>query len=135
MSSALQSDLAKAAQAVLDHAQPANYAADWVMVHRTMMGNLREALKQFETSRDDTREWVFLHRVGMVPERKGPFRNCDDTAAMLEALYAQHPDCICDVVTWHGEPWPDSGREYLDIRAAMGSSEKTSCSGDTDAKA
>lgn len=32
------------AQAVLDHAQPANYAADWVMVHRSIIGRLREAV-------------------------------------------------------------------------------------------
>lgn len=41
----MSSNLRIAAQAIVDHAQPANYAADWVMIHRTMLGRLRDALQ------------------------------------------------------------------------------------------
>lgn len=96
-------------------------AARWELIKR-----VRAAQKSGAETAEDSREWVFLHRPGMVPQRKGPFHNSDDTVGMLEALYQQHPDCTCDVVTIHGrDPWPDDGREYLDIRASLGSSEKS----------
>lgn len=71
----------------------------------------------------DRREWVILHRPGMVPEQKGPFKDSKLTVEMLRALYEQHPDCVCDVATISctepPEPWMESGREYLDIYNAQ----------------
>lgn len=68
---------------------------------------------------NDNRQWVVLHRPGLVPQTKGPFHQRKLTEEMLRELYRIYPDAICDVIALSSgqppEPYVDSGREYLSI--------------------
>jgi hypothetical protein len=77
------SNLRSAAQAVLDHAQPANYAADYVMVHRSIIGTLRAALASSPETKAPQGDWLWCKLMDWCRKRGVHPRDYNDLFAIV----------------------------------------------------
>ncbi|MGN5376136.1 hypothetical protein [Sphingomonas hankookensis] len=64
----------------------------------------------------ENRFWLIVREPGMVPDRKGPFRQAD-TAKLLREFMAARPRAFIDHLTIDadGTPWVDHGPEVLQM--------------------
>lgn len=112
--SPVSSNVRVAAQAILDHAQPANYASDYVMVHRSMIGTLRDALASpAETGRDaeDAAKWRALRNCARITAM-GSAGLERETAADYAHVTLNFWTCTDN--TYGGDPGPPWARDWLD---------------------